>query len=409
MVPDLRFPEFQDAGDWEEKKIGDLTDVTAGGTPSTDKAEYWGGHIPWMNSGDLNQKQVTQVAGRISEKGLKNSSTKLIPKHSILIGLAGQGKTRGTVATNLLEVCINQSIGAILPNDSKFYADYLYHNLDGRYSELRNLSAGDGGRGGLNLSILKNLSLPIPSLTEQQKIADCLSSLDEVISLESQKLQSFQSYKKGLLQNLFPAEGETVPKLRFPEFVGKGDWEERKLGDFIIPYSEKVKSTTEIPVFTSSREGLKPQKDYYDGREIINEGEYGVVPMGYFVYRHMSDDGLFRFNFNNLYDRIAVSKEYPVFQTKGMNSYFLLSILNESSDFKAFALSQKKGGTRTRLYLNTLNSWETLIPSLPEQQKIADCLSTLDALIQAQSERVEGLKSHKKGLLQGLFPVMGDN
>ena len=103
---------------WSKKTIGDFADVTSGGTPSTNISEYWNGKIRWMNSGELNDKKVYDVVGRITEEGLKKSKTKLIPKKCILIGLAGQGKTRGTIALNFVELCINQSIGAIYPNDS---------------------------------------------------------------------------------------------------------------------------------------------------------------------------------------------------------------------------------------------------------------------------------------------------
>lgn len=109
LVPALRFPEFRDAGVWEKTTIGQISgNVTAGGTPSTSDKKYWGGNIRWMNSGELNNKKVYEVQGRITEDGLRNSSTKFIPERSVLIGLAGQGKTRGTVAMNMVKLCINQ-------------------------------------------------------------------------------------------------------------------------------------------------------------------------------------------------------------------------------------------------------------------------------------------------------------
>jgi type I restriction enzyme, S subunit len=188
---------------WEEKKIGDLTKVIAGGTPSTSKKEYWGGDVRWMNSGELNFKIVWEVENRITQEGLNNSSTKLIPKKCVLIGLAGQGKTRGTVAMNMVELCTNQSIAAIFPNDKLFDANYLYQNLDQRYEELRKLSTGEGGRGGLNLQIIKSLSVPLPSIKEQQKIASFLTALDAKIENVAAQIAHTQTFKKGLLQQMF--------------------------------------------------------------------------------------------------------------------------------------------------------------------------------------------------------------
>src|SRR5262249_36825675 len=130
LTGQTRLPGFH--GEWKVKKIGEFTDCTAGGTPSTGVPAYWGGTIRWMSSGELNLKRVEEVEGRITEAGLHNSSTKLIPKRCVLIGLAGQGKTRGTVAINFVELCTNQSIAAVFPNPA-FVPEYLYFNLDSRY------------------------------------------------------------------------------------------------------------------------------------------------------------------------------------------------------------------------------------------------------------------------------------
>lgn len=208
-LPQLRFPEFQDSPEWEEKTVGQISgNIISGGTPSTLKEEYWNGNIRWMNSGELNLKRVYDVQGRITEEGLRNSSTRLIPERCVLIGLAGQGKTRGTVAMNMVELCTNQSIAAIFPNESIFDSNFLYHNLDNRYDELRRISTGGAGRGGLNLQIIKSLLINLPSLHEQERIADCLSSLDDLIGVQTQKIDALKSLKKGLMQQLFPSPGE---------------------------------------------------------------------------------------------------------------------------------------------------------------------------------------------------------
>ena len=183
------------------------------------------------------------------------------------------------------------------------------------------------------------------------------------------------------------------------------------MSESLRPYLEdcsgRVSSDTTLPIYSSTREGLKRQDAYFDGRVLQNKSEYGAVPPGCFVYRHMSDDGQFKFNINQTGGDIAVSKEYPVFRAKGLNPVFLLAKLNDGVDFKEFAFSQKAGGTRTRLYFSRLSEWETLLPSPAEQQKIADCLSSLDELIAAQVRKVETLKTHKKGLMQQLFPREG--
>ena len=209
----LRLPGFAATGrlknselgeipeDWEVVKIKEFTDCTAGGTPSTVISEYWNGGIPWMNSGELHLKQVYDVSSRITELGLNNSSTSVVPKNSVLIGLAGQGKTRGTVAISRIPLCTNQSIAAVFPNNL-FCSEYLFYNLENRYEELRSLSTGDGGRGGLNLTIIRNLAVPFPSHPEQTAIAQTLSDMDSEIAALEARAAKLAQIKQGLMQNL---------------------------------------------------------------------------------------------------------------------------------------------------------------------------------------------------------------
>ena len=194
---------------WEVKKIGEITRTTAGGTPSTLIDSYWGGEIKWMSSGELHLKRVYDVEGRITEEGLKNSSTSIIPPKCVLIGLAGQGKTRGTVAMNMVELCTNQSIAAILPS-SAFIPEYLYFNFDSRYDELRSISTGDGGRGGLNLTLINKMVVPLPPLPEQTAIAEILSDMDaEIAALETHR-EKTSLLKQGMMQELLTGKTRLV-------------------------------------------------------------------------------------------------------------------------------------------------------------------------------------------------------
>lgn len=203
-VPKYRFPEFVNDGEWRKTTIEEIAKVSTGGTPDSTNPEYWNGKIPWMNSGELNNKRIYSVSNFITSKGLKESSTKLIPLKCILIGLAGQGKTRGTAAINYIELCTNQSIGSIHPNEDVFDSEFLYQKIDSMYEMLRYLSAGDGGRGGLNLQIIKEIELLLPKMEEQQEIASCLSSLDDLITAQVEKIEQLKLHKKGLMQGLFP-------------------------------------------------------------------------------------------------------------------------------------------------------------------------------------------------------------
>ena len=199
-----RFPGFND--DWKKCSLGEIAVLTAGGTPSTSKDDFWNGSIRWMNSGEINLRYVWEVEGRITEAGLNNSSTKIIPVNSVLIALAGQGKTRGMVAINKVETTTNQSIAAIIPDNTKLNYLYLFFNLDNRYEELRLLSGGNNGRGGLNLTHLKNLEIFLPPLQEQVKISQTLETCDKEIDLLGRRLEALKHQRKGLMQKLLTGQ-----------------------------------------------------------------------------------------------------------------------------------------------------------------------------------------------------------
>ncbi len=192
-----RIPE-----EWETLYIHQITEISTGATPSTNINEYWeNGTIRWMSSGELNNKIIYDVNGRITQKGYDNTGTHMLPKNCVLIGLAGQGKTRGTAAYNKVELCTNQSIAAILPN-SKYESKYLYFYIDSLYDKLRLLSAGDGGRGGLNKQILQNLEIAMPPLNEQHHIASALTSIDNLISSLGKLIEKKKNIKQGAMQQL---------------------------------------------------------------------------------------------------------------------------------------------------------------------------------------------------------------
>ena len=192
-----RIPE-----EWETLYIHQITEISTGATPSTNINEYWdNGTLRWMSSGELNNKIIYDVNGRITQKGYDNTGTHMLPKNCVLIGLAGQGKTRGTAAYNKVELCTNQSIAAILPN-SKYESKYLYFYIDSLYDKLRLLSAGDGGRGGLNKQILQNLEIAMPPLNEQHHIASALTSIDNLIASLGKLIEKKKNIKQGAMQQL---------------------------------------------------------------------------------------------------------------------------------------------------------------------------------------------------------------
>ena len=203
----------------EWKTLGEVAEkIYSGGTPKTGVAEYWGnGTIPWMASGEVNLKTVYKTKKYISEAGLKNSSAKFVPKNSVVIALAGQGKTRGKVARTRIDLTTNQSLASITFNDSNINSDYVFHFLKTQYENLRQISSGGGTRGGLNLKMISNYKLPIPSLAEQERIVTILNKFDTLTNSISEGLpreielrQKQYEYYRDLLLN-FPKTQKATP------------------------------------------------------------------------------------------------------------------------------------------------------------------------------------------------------
>lgn len=387
--------------DWDVKRISDFTDGTAGGTPSTQIQSFWGGEIKWMSSGELNKKIIFDVKGRITEKGLHSSSTKLIPKNCILIGLAGQGKTRGTVAINKVEICTNQSIASIFPN-KKFQSLYLYYNLENRYLELRSISTGDGGRGGLNLTIIRNISIPFPPLQEQKAIAKALSDTDALLTSMQKLITKKESIKKATMQQLLTG------KKRLSGF--SGEWKEKKLGDIAIFLKGKGLSKSQIS--TNAK------------YECIHYGELFIK------YKEVIKEVI---SFTNTYDNPILSMKNDVLMPtsdvtpnglatasciKKDNIILGGDILIIRADkliieglFLAFYISIDKnqilqlisGTTVFHLNGSNMTKFTFKIPPLQEQKAIAQILSDMDNEIEALNKKLYKLKYIKDGMMSELL------
>ena len=207
IQPRLRFPEFEKKRNWRQKTIGDVFKTSSGGTPERSNMEYWNGSIPWVTTSQIDFNVISCANEFISAQGLSNSSAKVFPKNTVLIALIGQGKTRGKVALLDFEASTNQNCAAILPSEAVL-PHFAFQNLCGRYEEIRGMS-NTAGQGSLSQGLIQALQFSYPDeKEEQQRISDCLTSLDDLIAAELQKLDTLRTHKKGLIQQLFPQIGE---------------------------------------------------------------------------------------------------------------------------------------------------------------------------------------------------------
>jgi type I restriction enzyme S subunit len=199
---------------WKTFKIGDVCDLFTGGTPSKSKKEYFeNGEIKWLVSGDIHKKEILDCEGRITQLGFDNSSTKFLPKNSVMIALNGQGKTRGTVAILRIEATCNQSLVCIVPKDrDQLLPEYLHLNLHGRYEEIRRITGDDGkDRRGLNMPLIRNIELPIPPLAEQKKIVavldEAFNNIDQARQLVERNLKNAHDLYDSTLNQIFSKRG----------------------------------------------------------------------------------------------------------------------------------------------------------------------------------------------------------
>ena len=212
----LTFNELENGGGVEIvwKTLGEVAiKIYSGGTPKTGESEYWEkGMIPWMSSGEVNLGTIYQTEKFITEEGLANSSAKFVPVDSLVIALAGQGKTRGKVARIKIKLTTNQSLAALTFESNKVCSDYVYHYMVTQYEKLRQISSGSGTRGGLNLQMISNFPIPLPPLSEQQRIASILDKFDTLVNSISEGLpkeialrrKQYEYYRERLLS--FPKQ-----------------------------------------------------------------------------------------------------------------------------------------------------------------------------------------------------------
>lgn len=397
-IPELRFPEFEGNGDWEEKTLKEIGTITTGNTPKTSNLSNYGGDYLFVSPADISDKRyITQTKSTLSKKGY--AETRQIKPYSILFVCIGS--TIGKIAQNRIQCATNQQINSLTPFDS-FIPDFIYSILEFNAPKIA-LSAGNHAVPIINKTLFSSIEILVPNSTkEQQKIAECLSSLDDLINSVADKIEALKDHKKGLMQKLFPAKGQTVPEFRFPEFEGDGEWKEKTLGKvatFINGRAYKQDELLECGKYRVLRVGnfFSNNKWYYSDLE-LNDNKF--CDKGDLLYAWSASFG------PRIWNEEKVIYHYHIWKVIENNNitkdflYFLLSY--ETSKIKNH---QANGLGLMHITKNSIENWNTFIPKdKKEQQKIADCLSTLDNEIEAQSNKLEELKAHKKGLMQKLFP-----
>lgn len=426
LVPWLRFPEFREKGGWTTVELGTVTTITTEKVGSNTC-------IPMSITSGVGLVSQEDKFGRViagdsyknyvllkpNDFAYNKSATKEYPEGFLALY---SGRELAAVPNSIF-TCFRVKGQSPVPT----YLKYLFlGNLHGQW--LRKfIQVGARAHGSLSINDSDLMALPVPlptgesSIAEQQKIADCLSSLDELIAVETQKLDALKTHKKGLMQQLFPREGETTPCLRFPEFRDSGGWVLETLGDIgetisglsgksAEDFGEGSPFITYRQIFEDSVVDLnKCGFVRVESGERQNEVRYGdILITG-------SSETPEEVGFASVVMKSPQEKTY-------LNSFCFGLRLNDPSRcvpeflrytfhspiYRAEVTTLAQGSTRFNISKSGFLKIRLPIPVRDEQQKIADCLSSLDDLIVAKTQKIDALKIHKKGLMQQLFPVLDE-
>lgn len=424
VVPRLRFPEFAD-GEWSAATLSELATFVDERVGATESVPYT------VTSGVGLVSQVEKLGRTIAGNSLKNyivlrrddfaynkSATKSFPEGYIARYV---GDERAAVPNSIF-TCFRADNKKIKPA----YLDYLFaSNLHGKW--LRNfITVGARAHGSLNVNDTDLMALPVPlpvgasSLQEQQKIADCLSSLDDLIAAQGRKVEALKTYKRGLMQQLFPREGETLPRLRFSEFKIAGAWKRKPFSDLC---DVKHGYAFESQFFSNHGEYvLLTPGNFYEQGGYRDRGELqkyfaGEIPPDYVLAKGDMLVAMTEQAAGLLGSPILVPESDTFLHNQRLGlviskpgiawaNEFFFYVFNTEGVRKA--IHDTASGAKVR-HTSPTKIAEVLISvptTLPEQQRIASCLSSLDAQITAEIQKLEALKTHKEGLMQQLFPSL---
>ena len=389
-VPELRFPEFRDAGPWEVKRLGEVGTISKGkGVSKSDIKPD--GSLPCIRYGELYTLYGEVIREVASSTDADPAGLVLSEENDVIIPASGE--TKEDIATASCVTIKGAALGGDLnifrsALNGTFLAFYVRGNLK---SEISKVAQGDSVVH-LYPSQLEKLRLAVPPKPEeQQKIADCLSSLDDLIRAEGAQLEGLKDHKRGMMQRLFPRPGETTPRLRFPVFQNAAPWEVNRLGELV----KTVTPPRKLPTTQYLLRGKFPVIDqspsdvcgWTDDETAMVDADFPLVIFG----DHTCVVKLANGPFAQGADGIKI-----LAPTSEIDARFLFLSLQADP-------IEQKGYKR---HFSTLK--EKPIPFPPndtgEQKNIADCLTALDDLIAAQQARIEALKTHKRGLMQKLFP-----
>ena len=401
LVPKLRFPEFLDAEGWDADGLGKVADFVNEKIPVERVAleNYVSTENILADYGGVAIASKLPTTGSVTRYRPNDTLVSNIRPYLKKVWVADKegGASNDVIVIRAKQRLLPQYFSCLLKNDA--FIDYVMTGAKGV-----KMPRGDIGS-------MKAYPTLYPSIPEQQKIAECLSSVDELMAAQARKVDALKTHKKGLMQQLFPREGETQPRLRFPEFQDAGDWEEKTIGQLGDVVTGSTPSTARREYYGGDRMFVSPA-DISDGR-FIEKTKTTLTSLGFEETRPIKANSILFVCIGSTIGKIAQNRRECA-TNQQINSVVPNS--NNAHGFVYYALSgmaneiaNLAGRQAVPLVNKSLfSSVGLLVPKPPEQRRIADCLSSLDALITAETQKLAALKTHKKALMQQLFPSPED-
>jgi len=430
QLPKRRFPEFVKSSVWINEPLKNLYYFLVTNSFSREKLSYKKGSVKNIHYGDIHTKfsKLFDIRNEIvpfiipSESLMKIKPECYCVEGDIIFADASEdmddiGKSIEIIQLNDEKLLSGLHTLLARQKDEKIivgFGGYLFKSSEIR-KQIKKESQGTKVLG-ISAKRLLNIDIVYPSnKDEQQKIAGCLFSLDELIIAQTQKIDGLKEYKKGLVQQLFPKEGEVVPELRFPEFRKLGKWKKKQMEKIAFFLKGKGVSKSDISK-NATQPCIRYGELYTHYNEIIDSVKsYTNVPLDDLILSQANDviipaSGETREDIATascvLNSDIALGGDLNIIRSK-LNGVFLSYYLNNAKKKSISQLAQ--GVSVMHIYSSQLKKLYIQIPDLPEQKKIANSLSSLDALITEEVEKLDVFKEHEKGLMQQLFPSSNED
>ena len=397
-VPKLRFPGFTE--DWEQRKVGELLIERNEQSPMSD--EY-----PLMAF--IANEGVAPKGERYDRSALVADTENKLYKRTEFGDFiySSNNLETGSIGLNKYgKACISPVYSIFQPTgiaDSNFLGRRLVRK-DFINSMVKWRQGVIYGQWKIHESDFLKIEIPVPSVEEQRQIGDFLDDLDNLITLHQRKCDRLKELKKGLLQKMFPKNGEKIPELRFPGFTE--DWEQRKFSDITFMSGEKNRDNLPYQSYSITNEnGFVPQDEKFENGGTMRDADkrmYYIVSPRSFAY-NPARINVGSIGYQNTSKNVIVSSLYEVFKTTDDVDDRFLWHWFKSDNFKKLILQLQEGGVRLYFYYDKLCMGSIALPSFAEQQQIGAYLDKLDHLITLHQRKLEHLKELKKGLLQQMF------